>query len=123
MASIDESSRQLWTDYIDLLLVHWPRVSAPLEAQIAGLNPAEQAGKARHIGVSNHNAAMFSAAVALSDHPLVTNQVEYHPHLNQSTLLAEIRSRASNFMAYCPMTVGRVFEDLLLSRIAVVCVE
>jgi 2,5-diketo-D-gluconate reductase B len=110
MTSVDESLRNLRTDYIDLLLVHWPRGGARIEAQIEGLNRAVDSGKVGHIGVSNYNAAMMRAATAMSSRPLVTNQVEYHPFLEQSAVLKEVASSRSSLMAYCGMAVGRVFE-------------
>ncbi|MFC3124540.1 aldo/keto reductase [Pseudoroseomonas globiformis] len=42
----------------------------------------------RHIGVSNYSTALMAEAVGLSAAPLVTNQVEYHPYLNQGPVLA-----------------------------------
>ena len=118
MTSVDESLRNLRTDYVDLLLVHWPRGGARIEAQIEGLNRAMDSGKVRHIGVSNYNAAMMRAATAMSIRPLVTNQVEYHPFLEQSAVLKEVASSRSSLMAYCGMAVGRVFETPLLKDIA-----
>ena len=118
MASVDESLGKLRSDHIDLLLVHWPRGGAPIEAQIEGLNHAVDAGKARHIGVSNYDDAMMRMAAALSKHPLVTNQVEYHPFLDQTAVLHEAASRRSTLMAYCGMAVGRVFQTPLLQEIA-----
>jgi diketogulonate reductase-like aldo/keto reductase len=118
MASVDESLRNLQTDYIDLLLVHWPRGGAPIEEQIEGLNRAADAGKVRHIGVSNYNATMMREAAALSTRPLVTNQVEYHPFLDQSAVLRQVMSSGSSLMAYCGMAVGRVFETPLLRDMA-----
>lgn len=118
MTSVDESLRRLRTDHIDLLLVHWPRGGAPLEVQIEGLNRAIGSGKVRHIGVSNYNAAMMRAAAALSAHPLVTNQVEYHPFLDQAAVLRQAAAGGSSLMAYCGMAVGRVFETPLLKDIA-----
>ena len=58
------------------------------------------------------------AAAALSTRPLVTNQVEYHPFLDQSAVLREVASSGSCLMAYCGMAVGRVFETPLLKEIA-----
>jgi 2,5-diketo-D-gluconate reductase B len=110
MASVDESLRRLQSDHIDLLLVHWPRGGAPLEDQIEGLNRAVDSGKVRYIGVSNYNVAMMRAAAALSTRALVTNQVEYHPFLDQTAVLQQVASGASSLMAYCGMAVGRVFE-------------
>jgi 2,5-diketo-D-gluconate reductase B len=117
MASVDESLRRLQTDHIDLLLVHWPRGGAPLEDQIEGLDRAADSGKVRYIGVSNYNAAMMRAA-AMSRRPLVTNQVEYHPFLDQTALLRQAASDGSSLMAYCGMAVGRVFNTQLLKGMA-----
>jgi 2,5-diketo-D-gluconate reductase B len=118
MTSVDESLKKLQTDHVDLLLVHWPRGGASLEEQIDGLNRAVESGKARHIGVSNYNAEMLRRASAVSRFPLVTNQVEYHPFLDQDALLRQTASSGSSLMAYCGMAVGRVFETQLLKDIA-----
>jgi 2,5-diketo-D-gluconate reductase B len=117
-ASLDESLRRLRTDYVDLLLLHWPSSAVPLEAQIGGLNAAVASGKARHIGVSNFNRELLTEAVRLSEAPVVTNQVEYHPYLNQALLLAECRRLGVSLMAYCGMAVGRVFDEPVLKRLA-----
>jgi 2,5-diketo-D-gluconate reductase B len=121
MSSVDASLHDLGTDYIDLLLVHWPRGGAPIEEQTDGLNRAVDAGKARYIGVSNYNAEMFRIASDFSRHPLITNQVEYHPFLNQATLLRQAVALNSSIMAYCGMAVGRVFQTELLQSIAARC--
>ena len=118
MASVDESLRKLQTDYIDLLLVHWPNGGAPVAEQVEGLNRAVDSGKVRHVGVSNYNAEMMRSARALLKHPLVTNQVEYHPFLDQTVLLRQVAASGSSLMAYCGMAVGRVFESNLLKDIA-----
>ena len=118
MASVDRSLRELRSDYIDLLLVHWPRGGAPVAEQVEGLNRAVNSGKVRHVGVSNYSADMMRAAAALLEHPLVTNQVEYHPFLDQSVLLRQVAASESSLMAYCGMAVGRVFRTDLLKDIA-----
>jgi diketogulonate reductase-like aldo/keto reductase len=116
--SVDESLKKLQTDYIDLLLLHWPSDAVSLEEQVAGLNTAVKAGKVRHVGVSNFNRAMLAEAVRLSAAPILTNQVEYHPYLNQTPLIDACRHLDVAVTAYCGMAVGRVFDDLLLKEIA-----
>jgi len=116
--SVDQSLESLGTDYIDLLLVHWPRGGAPIAEQVEGLNKAVDLGKARYIGVSNYSSDMLHAAAALSKHALVTNQVEYHPFLDQRALLAQVEQEETSLMAYCGMAVGRVFQAPLLKDIA-----
>jgi len=118
MASVDESLQKLQSDHIDLLLVHWPRGGAPIEQQIEGLNRAVDSGKARYIGVSNYDDAMMREAAAMSRHPLVTNQVEYHPFLDQAAVLRQAASSNSSLMAYCGMAIGRVFQTPLLVEMA-----
>ena len=117
-ASVDESLRKLRTDYIDLLLLHWPFNAVPLSAQIESLNATVSAGKARHIGVSNFNSALLDEAARLSALPLVTNQFEYHPYLAQSRIITSTRRHGMAVTAYCAMAVGRVFQDPVLKRIA-----
>ena len=118
MASVDASLGELRSDYIDLLLVHWPRGGAPVAEQVEDLNRAVNSGKVRHVGVSNYSADMMRAATELLEHPLVTNQVEYHPFLEQSALLRQVAASESSLMAYCGMAVGRVFRTDLLKDIA-----
>jgi diketogulonate reductase-like aldo/keto reductase len=116
--SVDQSLRDLKTDYIDLLLLHWPSETVRLEEQIGLLNQAVQAGKVLSIGVSNFNKNLFERAVEASDIPLATNQIEYHPYLNQSTLVASARDAGAAITAYCAMAVGRVFHEPVLRAIA-----
>jgi diketogulonate reductase-like aldo/keto reductase len=117
-ASVNESLRKLKTDYIDLLLLHWPGSNVPLAEQIAGLNAVARAGKVRHIGVSNFNRALMVESVRLSAVPLVTNQFEYHPYLNQSVLIESTLQAGLAVTGYCGMAIGRVFSEPTLEEIA-----
>jgi len=117
-SSIDESLGRLGTDYIDLMLLHWPGSPVPLAEQLGSLNDAVRAGKVRHIGVSNFNRALMAEAVRVSETPIVTNQVEYHPFLDQRLLLDAARKAGVIVTAYCAMAVGRVFEEPVLKHIA-----
>jgi 2,5-diketo-D-gluconate reductase B len=117
-ASVNESLRKLKTDYIDLLLLHWPGSDVPLAEQIAGLNAVARAGKVRHIGVSTFNRALMTEAIRLSAVPLVTNQFEYHPYLNQSLLIESTLQAGLAVTGYCGMAIGRVFSDPTLKEIA-----
>jgi 2,5-diketo-D-gluconate reductase B len=117
-ASVNESLRKLRTDYIDLLLLHWPASDVPLAEQIAGLNAVARAGKVRHIGVSNFNRALMTQSIRLSAAPLVTNQFEYHPYLNQSLLVESTLQAGLAVTGYCGMAIGRVFSDPTLKEIA-----
>ncbi|MCK0207999.1 aldo/keto reductase [Starkeya koreensis] len=117
IASVDESLSKLKTDYVDLLLLHWP-AGQPLPEPVAALNEVVKAGKVRHIGVSNFNVAQMKEAIALSEAPLVTNQVEYHPYLDQSPVIGAARAAGLSVTAYYAMADGKVFTDPVLKDIA-----
>tara|TARA_R110002020_G_scaffold35743_10_gene107824 strand:- start:1170 stop:1997 length:828 start_codon:yes stop_codon:yes gene_type:complete len=105
-ASAEQSLARLGLDHVDLLLIHWPNPDIPLEDSIGALNRVRERGLARHIGVSNFTRPLLAEAVALSDAPLVCNQVEYHPQLDQSSMLADLRSRDMALVSYCPLGRG-----------------
>lgn len=116
--SVEESLKKLKTDHVDLLLLHWPRLSdVPLADQIGFLNEVRGAGLAADVGVSNYSSALMRQADALSAAPLVTNQVEYHPYLSQKALLDAAREGGGSITAYYAMADGEVPKDPLLQEI------
>lgn len=118
LASVDESLRKLKTDYVDLLLLHWPSDAVPLAEQIGALNDVRDAGKVRHIGVSNFNTVLMTEAVSLSKAPIVTNQIEYHPYIDQDVVIAAAKAAGMSVTGYYGMADGKVFADPVLKDIA-----
>ncbi len=116
--SVDESLAALETDYVDLLMVHWPNPEIPLRETMPALAKAKRQGLARHIGVANFNIALLDEAIRLCPEPLVCLQAEYHPYLDQTKLLDAVRDRGMAFVAYCPLGRGRLFSDPVLAEIA-----
>ncbi|WP_296068363.1 aldo/keto reductase [uncultured Agrobacterium sp.] len=118
LASVDESLKKLRTDHVDLLLLHWPNEAVPLAEQIGALNEVRKAGKVRHIGVSNFNRNLMAQSVARSEAPIVTNQIEYHPYLNQDAVIEAAREAGMAITGYYGMADGKVFSDPVLKDIA-----
>ncbi|SOC35403.1 diketogulonate reductase-like aldo/keto reductase [Rhizobium subbaraonis] len=116
-ASVEESLRKLQTDHVDLLLLHWPNEAVPLADQIEALNRVREKSQARHIGVSNFTTALMTEAAALSPAPLATNQVEYHPYLDQTKVIAAARALGLSITAYFAMADGKVPNDEVLQEI------
>jgi diketogulonate reductase-like aldo/keto reductase len=115
--SVDESLAKLRTDYVDLLLLHWPSPSVPLAEQLASLNAVRKAGKARNIGLSNYTTKLLAEAVALSETPLATNQIEFHPYLDQTKVYAATRAAGMAVTAYYAMANGSIIGDPTLTEI------
>jgi len=117
--SVEESLSRLQTDYVDLLLVHWPTIdNIPLEETMGALAKAKREGKTRFIGVANFNIALLDEAMRLCPEQFSVLQAEYHPYLEQTKMLAHCRSKGLVFMAYCPLARGGIFNDPVLGEIA-----
>ncbi len=117
--SAEASLKRLGFDHVDLLLIHWPSPKIPLKRSMAALAKAKRRGLTRHIGVSNFTPALIAEAVAFLEEPVVTNQCEYHPRLDQSRLLAACRQKEVSFTSYCPLgRAGDILADPKVTAIA-----
>jgi 2,5-diketo-D-gluconate reductase B len=114
-AAAEDSLRKLRTDYVDLLLLHWPSQDVPLEQSLQAMQELREAGRIRHAGVSNFPAGMLERALAIT--PLLADQVEYHPFLGQDRLLALVQERDLTLTAYSPLAHGKVVGHPELTRI------
>src|SRR5260221_13864304 len=60
--SAEASLKRLGLAQVDLLLVHWPSESVPLDETIGALCDAKRRGLTAHIGVSNFPVALLRQA-------------------------------------------------------------
>ena len=117
LASVESSLKYLGVDQVDVLLLHWPPAGGDIIPSLTLLNAAHQQGMAAHIGISNYTAAMMRIARDTVDAPLVCNQVEFHPLLNQDTLLAAAADTGIPLASYCSVARGAVFQEPLFAEI------
>lgn len=113
-ASITRSLEELRTDYVDLLLVHWPLptlyggdVTLPWPA----LEDAFNAGGARAIGLSNYEREHVDAVRAIATITPHVLQVEAHPFLPNADLRAYAHGLGMVFEAWSPLARGRATTD------------
>jgi len=117
MKSVDESLRKLKTDYVDLLLIHWPVTTVPFKEQMEALKEVRAAGKTKLIGVSNFTVQQMHEVHDELQAPIATNQVEYHPFLNQQPVLDYIRQNDMFLTAYSPLARGAVSDVSAIKEI------
>src|SRR5436305_7390140 len=106
--SLENSLKLLDLPAVDLLLIHWPNPQVPMAESIGALNKAKRDGLTKHIGVCNHTVALLDEAWAVTKEPLVTDQIEVHPFLDQTKVIAASRRYGMSVTAYCPIARGRV---------------
>jgi len=111
----EDSLRALGTEYLDLLLLHWPSRDVPMERSLQAMDELREAGRIRQLGVSNFPAGMLARALEVA--PVFCDQVEYHPFLGQERLLGLVRERDVLLTAYSPLAHGRVPADPTLTEI------
>jgi 2,5-diketo-D-gluconate reductase B len=102
---------------VDLLLLHWPNPQVAMAETIGALCKVKRDGLTRHIGVSNFTSALIEEALRVASEPLVCDQVECHPFLDQSKLLAACRSHDMALVAYSPLARGDIRKNPVLARI------
>ena len=115
--STKESLNKLRLTEVDLLLLHWPNPRVPLAETLEGLAHVRKLGMAKHIGVSNFTVALMDEAIEKCPAPLVCNQVEYHPYLDQTRVREACARHDMAMVAYSPIAKGRVRKDEVLERI------
>ena len=116
--SVETSLRKLKTDYVDLLLLHWPVFEGSMEPTLEALLKQKEKGRTKAAGISNFTLSQLEKACEITGHELVTNQVEYHPFLDQSKMLDRLAKKEMALTAYSPLARGKIFEDETVTEIA-----
>lgn len=115
--SAEQSVERLGVETVDLLLIHWPHPLADLATVMSGLNECFDHGLTRFIGVSNFSVDRLDRARTLSNEPLFTNQVMFHPWWPQRELLRYCQQEDIILTGYSPLANGGAIDDQVLREI------
>lgn len=105
---LDQSLKNLQLSQVDLLLIHWNNPDVPFKLSVGALCKAKKDGLTKHVGVANFTTTMLDEAWAVTSEPLVCNQIEMHPFINQDKVLAASKKHGMAVVAYCPIARGKV---------------
>lgn len=122
--SFEESLEKLDMDYVDLLLIHWPRPDAESDWKKLDIETWKafeeiyKEGKTKAIGVSNFlNNHMQNILDNCEVVPMV-NQIEFHPGYIQKDVVDFDKEHGIVVEAWSPLGRERVFKDELLNKLA-----
>ncbi|MGZ0701373.1 2,5-didehydrogluconate reductase DkgB [Pseudomonas piscis] len=121
ISSLRDSLAKLRTEYVDLLLIHWPAPGNGIELAeyMEALLEAKKLGLARQIGVSNFNIELTRQAIAVvGKEQIATNQIELSPYLQGHTLTAFLKEQGISVTSYMTLAYGKVLKDPVLADIA-----
>jgi 2,5-diketo-D-gluconate reductase B len=110
-----ESLKKLRTDYVDLLLMHWPGDGVPLGETLGAMRELQDEGGVLRIGVSNFSPSLVQEATEHAE--IFCNQVQYHPYRSQDALLEQAQEMNYLLTAYTPLSRGGVQDDATLKEI------
>ncbi|NBI29307.1 aldo/keto reductase [Chengkuizengella marina] len=114
--AFNRSMKKLKMDYIDLYLIHWPVKGKYLDTWKA-LEKLYEEGYVRAIGVSNFQKHHLEDIFQQSSIVPAVNQVEYHPLLQQTDLLAYCQSKHIQMEAWSPLCRGKLMDNASLQLI------
>lgn len=115
--SVEESLKKLKTDYIDLVLLHQP--FSDYYGAWRALEDLYEEGVLQAIGVSNFYPDRLVDIASFAKIAPMVNQVETHPHNQQSNAKKWMEKYQIQHEAWAPFGEGRngLFEDVILAEI------
>lgn len=123
--SLEQSLKKLKTDYLDLLLIHWPANSKQFDnwkdinaETWKALEDAYRSGKVKAIGVSNFMLPQLKALLETAEVIPAVNQIEFHPGYTQQEVVDFCREEGIAIEAWSPIGSGRLLKDGELNEIA-----
>ncbi|MFB6226174.1 MAG: aldo/keto reductase [Candidatus Paceibacteria bacterium] len=108
---------ELQTDYLDLLLIHWPNNNIDIRESLRALNELKQDELIKSIGVSNFTINHLKEAKE-TDLNFSNNQVEFHPSLYQDELKEFCDNNDIIMTAYSPLAQGQDLQLPIIKEVA-----
>jgi len=116
-SSFEESIAKIQSDYVDLLLLHFP-VTVLRKKAWKAVEEIHDAGGAKSIGVSNYTIRHLKEMETYANIKPAINQVELHVFLQQPELLAYCREQGIQVEAYSPLAHAKAMDNAVVREIA-----
>lgn len=123
--SVEQSLKKLKTNYLDLLLIHWPANGTQFEnwkeinaETWKAMEELYKSGVVKTIGVSNFMLSQIEALLETAEVIPAVNQIEFHPGHTQQQVVDFCKEKGIAVEAWSPIGSGRLLKDEDLKEIA-----
>ena len=123
--SVEQSLEKLKTNYLDLLLIHWPANATQFEnwkeinaETWKAMEKLYTSGVVKTIGVSNFMLSQIEALLETAEVIPAVNQIEFHPGYTQQEVVEFCKEKGIAIEAWSPIGSGRLLKDKDLKAIA-----
>jgi len=104
--ALDASLERLRTDYVDVWYYHHPDGRTPVAETVAAMQEQVEAGKVRHLGVSNFSAEQLREAVDVAPIAVLQNEYSLLYQEPEADVLPACRELGVGFVPYFPLASG-----------------
>lgn len=115
--AFNEQLNRLQTDYVDLLLLHWPVFNKYNESWRA-LEAIYHDGQAKAIGVCNFNVHHLTNLLDHATTKPMVNQLEFNPRIHQPDTVAFCQGNDIQLEAWSPLGNGQLLHEPVIKEIA-----
>jgi aryl-alcohol dehydrogenase-like predicted oxidoreductase len=115
---VEQSLKRLRVDVIDLYQIHWPRAEDDLEEAWETMVRLKDAGKVRHIGVSNFNTAQLQRVGKIATPTSLQPPYSLLDTAIDAAVLPYTRAHGIGVIAYAPMQSGLLSGKMTRARVA-----
>ena len=124
--ALNGSLERLGTDYLDMMMMHWPEVPSELVAHKwsvlketwRALELAYDDGICRAIAVSNFSCDHLDKLLEMSSIVPHVNQIEFHPYQNPAKLREHCESLGIQIQGYGPLGKGNILDCEPVTQVA-----
>jgi len=106
ITSLDQSLRNMQTDYVDVLLIHWPDVNTPFEETMHTLDSVVRQGKARAVGASNFTLDQLKECMKFRRVDVVQYGFNMFDRRREKDILPYCHEQGIGVMVYGPLAFG-----------------